>query len=364
MAQVHESQRRLAMSKKPQADYATATDTADPTNFVEVEVTDKNFAKVTPQVTDNSEDSTGRDQPTEEFLESWDTERPIDLGISSELIGRILLLFFGQVTTTQPDSVLAPTVYQHVFTPVDPNTTRQLLATTMIEITGAAINRKFPSMCGSQLTMKGDGVKRVEASATFKGSGRETEPSGLVVADMDTIKQTGLHYLFDSQAKLTISDAVTLANATDYSAGGRRMASWQFGLDNKPMLDEGYIPGSDKRRDDTDPTSGAVRTELLFGKREFTASTVVRVLSQSDEHAALLTRKLLDWSLRLRGAKIGATTYYHQLTLEALRVRYNMVDYKSLNGLIYCDVQTKLFDAVGSNPMTATLINTVPSYTS
>lgn len=366
MSIVHESQRRRAILKRPQADYNTPGDTTDLTKWVGFEATDKNFATLTPKVSDNTEDSTGRDQPTQEFLESWDAESPIDFGVSSEMIGYILLLVFGQVTTTQPDSVGAPTVYQHVFTPVDPAVAHQLLTTSLVEIVGSAINRLLPSMAAEDFSLKGDGDKRIEGSVKLRGSGRETTPSGLVVADMDTVALTGQHFFFNSQAQLAISDAVTLANAVNYYQNGRRMATWQFGVNNKPLSEEGYVPGAGKFQDDTDWTTGAVRSELLFGKREFTASTMVRLLSQSDEHAALKTRKLLDWLLTLRGALItavGPTKYYHQLKIEAPRVRYNVVEYKPQNGLIYCDVQPKLFDAAGSNPLAVTLQNTVASYT-
>ena len=359
---MHKSQRVILIGSKPQADFLTAIATADPTNYVRLEVMDADFAKLTPKTSDNSEDATGYEQATEQYLESWDAEAQHSLAVSSEQIGRVLLLLFGSVVTTQPDEEAAPNVYQHVFKPMDVSSARQLPATTLVEILGTALNRKHPSMCVKNFSMKGDGLKRVESSFQFKGSGKEITPSGLSVTQAKARLLTGLHYFFNSQATLTLADAVTLANAVAYGAN-RRHNNWEFGFDNQFIEDEGYFPGADRFQTDGDATTGATRTELLVGKRTATASVNVRFKDQSEELAALKSQKKLDWKLVLTGALIEAT-YKHKLTFEAHQLQYETVELSAGgSGLVNAQIKPKIeVNPSNGDWVTATLINNVPSY--
>jgi hypothetical protein len=362
MGTVHESQRQILISGVPQADYDTPTDTTDPTDYVQLQVTDKNMSKYEPMTSDNAEDAHGSEFATEEYLEGWDAEAQHNIALSSEMIGRLLLLAFGSVVTTQPNSVTAPTVYQHVFTLQDPTVSRQLPTTSLIEIIGTALNRQLPSNVVDNLSLKGDGAKRVDTSFQLIGSGKVVEPSGLSVAQALAQRQSGLHYLYNSQATAKISDAGTLANLVNYGTA-KRFRSWEFGINNNHLKEEGYMPGADKFQSAADRTSGAIRAECLFGIRQLMASQVSRLLSQSDEMAALRARKALDWALVLKGGLIAAT-YYHQLTIHCPKVRYETVELSSGNGLVTQQIKMKPFDdGTGLNPVTATLVNTVQSYT-
>lgn len=360
----HVSQRNILISKIPQADYATPTP-AVVGNFKQLQVTDQNFTKVSPQESDNKDDAHGNDWPTETYLESWDTEAPHDLAVSSENIGRLLLLLFGSVTTTQPDATNMPALYRHVFAPQDPVVSRQLPVATIVEILGSAINRSQPSMLLSSLSMKGDGVKRIMASLQFKGSGRETLPSGLSVANAESLLEDDQHFFFNSQAAATIADAGTLANAIPYGAQ-KRFNSWDWGWNNNPLAEEGYRPGAGNFQNNADPTSGAVRSELLMGVTEGMASMVVRLLTQSDEHAALKARKKMDWKLVLTGGVIGtymSTTYNHKLTVEYPKVTYTSVDLGQSNGLMTQALQMRpQYDKATNKKVIVTLDNTVGSY--
>jgi hypothetical protein len=357
---VHRSQRAFAIGEFPQDDYDTPVDASDETNFVGLSVVGDPYGQQTPVVSDNAEEAHGSEFATEEFLEGWDTQAPLNIGCSSEQIGRFLLLATGNVVTTQPAAISDPTVYQHVFTLQDPTVSRQLPVASVVEVVGAALNRLHPSMLLGQLGLSGDGIKRIEAQAQFNGTGATTTPSGLTVADMETIRQTGLHYFFNSQAHATIADAGTLLNAVAYGAL-KRFNSWSWGLNNNPLLEEGYRPGSDKYLTAGDATSGAVRAELLFGLRAITASQLVRLQSQADELAALKSRKDLDWKLELIGGTIS-NAYKHKLAIELTRVRYSTVELgSSQGGLVTQQINMKPF---GSNTgvMSITLTNTVQSY--
>jgi len=366
MPEVHESQRLYALSGRPQDDYDTPTPAADPEDFVALQFTDKDFAKLAPGVSDNQEDAHGSEFPSEEYTESWDVEAPHSIACSSEIIGYLLLLAFGSVVTSQPDAINHPTVYQHIFTLLNHNVGRQLPVASLVEILGTAHNVMHPSMLLKMLSMSGDGVKRIDTGVQFHGSGREISPSGLSYAQVKALVDAqSLHYFFNSQAKATIADAGTLLNAENLSAL-HKFRSWSWSINNNPDVENGYAPGADKFQTDGDTTSGAIRAEMLNGMRELSASMVVRLRSDSEERAALKARKPLNWKSELTGGLISTfagppvTKFYHKLTVEFAKVRYTTLDLQS-GGLITQNIAMKPFDA--ADVVRATLINTVPSYT-
>lgn len=363
--EVNESQRLFALGLRPQDDYDTPTDASDPENFVALQFTDKDTAKLTPGLADNADDAHGSEFPSEEFVESWDTEAPHSIAVSSEMIGYILLGVFGQVVTDQPDAANHPLVYRHVFTLQDHNVSRQNPVWSLAEILGGAHNVLHPSMLMKALSMKGDGKKRIDASVQFHGSGREVAPSGLTWSQVKALVDAqALHYFFNTQCKATVADVGTLLNAENLS-GAFKFRSWEFGVDLDPDAESGYAPGAEKWMTAGDATSGAVRAEMQNGIRKITASQVIRLRDQT-ERLALKTRKALDWQLNMKGGKIsgptGGTTKYHELTVELAKVRYSALDLQSGGqSPMTQQIQMKAFDV--STVVKATLINTVESYT-
>src|SRR6266478_1108736 len=90
-------QRQFAISRIPQANYATATakNTLVPLNLIELVVSDKNLAKYQVKTKDNKGFSTRNDFPTEQWMLSHDLARTVDFQPASDPLGRILLLAFG-----------------------------------------------------------------------------------------------------------------------------------------------------------------------------------------------------------------------------------------------------------------------------
>jgi hypothetical protein len=355
MVDVFETQRLYAMSNRPQANYETATETAVPANFVGVKFTDKDFSRLSPATSDDSEDAHGSDFPHEEYLERWDVESPHSIAMSVEEIGRFLLLACGSVVTTALTVAPAPLVYQHVFTLQDANVSRQLPVVSLVELIGNAHNVLHPSMLLKMLSLKGDGAKRIDTTVQFHGSGKEIAPSGLSYAQVKALLQGGLRYFFNSQAKATVADEITLANAVDYGAT-RGLNSWELGINNNPMLDDGFRPGSDRWQTTGDPDSGQIRAEMLFGKREVTSSMVTRLRDQTERNA-LKARKKLNWKLELIGGTITGA-HKRKLTAEMPNVRYDAVDIAG-GGLMTQQIRMRSF---GDAPVTFTLVNTIPSY--
>ena len=142
----HATQRKFWRSKIPQTDYATATSVAGggAANYKQVIASDNALADAAPTIADNKAYATGYPQATEQWIVAHDAQRQLAYDLCFEEIGRALYLALGKVVTTQPDSGGSPTVYQHVFSPMDFTVSRQLPVCTLVEQLGAAIDRKFP----------------------------------------------------------------------------------------------------------------------------------------------------------------------------------------------------------------------------
>src|SRR5882724_7240650 len=359
-----ESQRLTLLSKLAQSDYATAVSTTDPTVFRGVPVTDKNFTKFSPKISNNQDDAQGNDFATEEYLEAWDTERDMELPVTSEEIGYSLLAAFGSVTTSQPAVGPDPTVYQHVFTLQDGNASRQLPARTLVEILTTAYNALFPSMVVQSLSMKGSNTGRVMASVKMRGSGKKTVGSGVSVSQAVAQFPTARHYFFNSQADIVTKDNNNTTNSLDYGPG-LLLNSWGFELDNDLIADDGYRPGAGSFQNSSDPTSGIIRAECLFGRRKVTINEFeVRANDQAKELADLLSRRAIDWSLTLTGPTISHA-FKHQLVIQIPLVKYDVVELNAGGKITALKITPKpLFDVAQNFVIKATLTNTVTSYTS
>jgi len=362
MAQAtHKQERRFARSKIPQANYQTATDVTQAANIKELLVQDSNLAKHEVRAEDNKEESHGHFQPTEDYVTECDSSRQCEIAISAEEVGRDLLLAFGSDTVTQPDAVNAAAVRKHKFSPMDLGVSKQGPAITLVEIVGAAIDRLFPSMVAEGLSLKGEGLKRVTESLSLRGSGKVATPSG-ITAD-DVIELAALHCFTNSQVKLTIADAGTIANGQIYGAANR-LDNWGFELKNNLLAAEGYVPGAGLYQTPNDPESGAIRSECLIESQEFMLNLTARLASQSQELAALRSRKKLDIEILLIGGKIDNTNFNYQLRIHAPLVKYEAVELGEQNKIVTVQLKPKLFfDAASDYAASIELINKVTSYT-
>jgi hypothetical protein len=362
----HIQQRQFAISRVPQVDYATPTaaSVSQPLGFVEMLVKDKNLAAYQVHTRDNKGYSTRNDFPTEQWTLSHDVTRNVEFEPASDALGRLLLLALGSVDTSQPDASGAPTAYSHLFKPQDANLSRQLPVTTLVEQVGAGVNALYPSCVVEKMSIKGEGVDRVASSFSFRGSGKRITPSNVNFtpgAGNQVIPATGLKYFFNSQVALTVADAGTLGNATQYGTA-KRLESWEINIENQLLADDGFRPGSTDFQNPNDQTSGAVRSECLFGERAITGSFVVRVSSSSDEYAALLAQKPLDFKIVLTGPAIAAGIH-HSLAIESPLMAYEAIDYGDRNGIVTLQIKPKfLYDVTTGRIIEFTLVNETESY--
>lgn len=355
------------MSRIPQADYRTVTpfNTSAPYKFVRILVEDKDLAKYEPKTRDNKGFSTGSYFANEVYLYEHDLTSTKKFDVSSDQIGRWLLFAMGAVATTQPDSSGNPTVYQHIFSPLDPSVTLQPPAFTLGQKLSSGLDQLFPSCCVRKLKISGDDVGRVKGEVDFIGSGKLTEPSGAILAPTSSYNIPAFPayvYFSGSQLALRVADASTLANPINYCSG-LRVNTWSVEINRKLAEDAGYRQCAGDFQDSTDPDSGAIRSELLQTDFDVVINMQVRVESGSAEYTALKTQKKLDWKADLTG-KLISGIYNHKLTLNSLFSAYSAVEVGNQDDIAVFNITVKqLFDSATGNSFSSTLINTTASYT-
>lgn len=370
MTIAHMQQRKCARSRIPQGNYATATPVgligAGSLAYEDLLVKDQNQAKYEVRTQDNEGFSTGSDWATDQWTDRHDVSVQHEIQVASDPIGRELYSVMGAVATTQPDSVGAPSAYQSLFTPQDPNTSRQLPAHTYMEKIGAAYNVKYPSCVTESLEISGEGTDRISASVAYRGSGKRTSPSGITYS-LDPLTNhvniaQGLKYFFNSQISIIRSDYSTQTNPVNYGTA-KMLESWRFQYANQLLADDGYRPGSTDFQTANDPTSGAIRSECLFGQRQVEFEAVVRLDSGTDEYAALQTQKKMNVQALLTGPTIAAAVK-HKLLIVMPRCSYSMVELSNRNGIATVQLRFKvLFDETNNKIVEVTLTNETASYT-
>lgn len=420
----HVQERRYAQSRIPQTNYQTPTTpvTTNPLAFVELLAKDQNLVKFTPNTKDNDGFSTGSDFPTEVYLTTWDTEADKEAQLEVDMVGRWLYAAFGAVTTTQPDAGGNPNVYRHTFTPMPAFTGRQLPAYSLVQqiASNPTIDAVFPSMVMQKLTLKGDGVDRLDMAANWRGSGKRLNPSNINFGGgSNHVLVPTRNYLYNSQAVLKVGDYSTVANQVNYSTGCR-FRSWEVGIDNALLTDDGYCPGAPLYQysgvgtawaataavslnayvyagdllyqvtvagttGSTAPShtsgavangtatlkfvasiasSGQVRGECLFGKRNYTMQFVVRLDTATDEYAAIQQQKKLDIIIQATGGVISGS-YNYDLKMHVGLAQYQAVEVGNQNGIVTLQITPRiLFDSVNNTVMDVVLTNSTSSYTS
>jgi hypothetical protein len=351
----HISQRKFWRSRVPQTDYATATLVDNANKWKQVLASDRSLADAAPTIADNKDYATGYPQATEQWIVAHEAQRQLAYDLCFEEIGRALLLALGKVVTTQPDAGGSPTVYQHVFSPMDVTVSRQLPVCTLVEQLGAAIDRKFPSMASAQLSFAGQGSERLKVTEQLRGSGKLVAPSGLTGADI-----SGCHYGYESQCTLKTDTGAVLTNL---ATGPNRLNSWTFAIVNQLLDADGYRPGAAAFQTSADPNSGEVRSEMLLGDQSFNLEFNARLLSNDPFLAYLLAQTSLIITNDIVGSAIDAT-YNNKLTFKAYKAPFKAAPIGEQNGLVSLAISSDVqYDSAAGKNVEITLINTVSSYT-
>jgi hypothetical protein len=306
MSIVHNNQRRYAISRIAQTDYSTATapNTGPTFNLQQMLLKDtagQNFANYSVKVQNNQGYSTGSDFASEQWLTAHDVDRQgMDFDVCSETIGRLLFYAFGSVSTS---IVSLGTAYSHSFTPQNPTTaTRQLPAFTYVEQIGGEHDVLYPSCVIDTLSISGDSLNRIMGSTSFRGSGKRTSPSSVNFATQ-VGPSANLNYFYNTQVAVNF-DSLTSGTPLHYTCD---YDNFSFTVRNGLNPDGGYRAGCGKYQVSGDSTSGAIRSEMLFGQRDIDLSFTVRMNTSSKEYDYLQTQKLLTGYIILTGGLIPAS---------------------------------------------------------
>lgn len=359
--------RTYFMSRIPQADYRTKKpfNTSAPYNYVRLLMEDKDLAKYQPKTRDNKGYSTSSYFPTEVYLFEHDMNTTKRFDVSSDQIGRWLLAGMGAVVSSQPDAGGNPTVYSHIFTPLDPAVTLQPPAYTFGEKLSGGLDQLYPSCCVKKLRISGDDVGRIKGEVDLIGSGKRIEPSLAILAPTASYNIPPFPsyvYFAGSQLALRVADETTLSNPINYCSG-LRVNSWSVEINRTLAEDAGYRQCAGDFQDSADVDSGAIRSELLQTDFDVVIQFQVRVESGSAEYTALQTQKKLDWKADLTGKNISGI-YNHKLTLNSLFSAYSAVEVGNQDELAVFNITVKqLFNSTSGNSFAATLVNTTASYT-
>lgn len=297
--------------------FANTKQTAYGTPIADVSINKAGFVKgpdiavVTPRlVRDNSQFGRGDEWSHGQEVEAWDVSLKRNFDVTSLLAGLFCGFGLGSVTTSQPDAGGNPTVYDHDFKPMDPATSLQLPAITLVEepVADEGVKKKFHDLVVSSFEVSGSGVDRLQISADLKGSGNQANST----LSMPAI--TAAKFLRMKDVKLELGNqGGALADVST------RLKSFRFKYDNKTLDEDGYYPGS-----------GLYRGRHEFGDREVEFDFDL-LLAGGAEMDRLLNNTNSAIKVTAEGEVIS-TTYKHRLIIDLPDLHFRTVEKKYIDG--------------------------------
>lgn len=262
----------------------------------------------------------------------------VKFDVYPNIIGHFLRSALGAPVTTQPNSGTAPTVYQHVFTPIQTNfATSNCLPSYTLEVNrdlGASNAFQYVGAIVDQLTMDfGVGTKNMTATATVIAKALQ----GLITKTTPT---------FDVQDPFVWSQASIQLN----SASNTNIAEFEVGvknsLDARPVMDG----------------TKTVNRVLRSAKREFPVKFTVE-LQDTTEYQLWKNQSEVPLTITLTGANI-ASTYNYSIKFEFPKFHFNAFPINvSGAGVITAAMDGwGEYDPTSTYGMRVTLINTKSSY--
>ena len=132
-----------------------------------------------------------------------------------------------------------------------------------------------------------------------------------------------------------------------------RLKSFNLSVNNNPLEDDGYFPGS-----------GLFRGRLEYGQRREVGLTFRMLVADAVERDHLEGNDYLKAIITAVGAVIS-TTYNHQIIITVPRLAYTAVPMGFEDGMAVYDIEANVFhDASSGYPLDITVRNTTVSYLS
>lgn len=320
--------------------------------FRKIIAEDKNFVDHQVNTNDDAEWSHGYNNATEQWLDSHDSKISHTIPGHIEEMARPIKLAMGGYQVATPAG--GTNAKEHTMSPQDPTVSRQLQAATYGEKIGAH-DVLMPSSIVDGWNLKGNDKGILMLDFGLQGSGKIVSPSGVNVAT-NVVNPTNLHKLFNTQVGLVVSDGVTPVTY------GCKYRSFELSYKNNLLLEAGYKPGCNEYQIAGDPTSGVVRSELLFDKQEAEFNFEVDMEADSGEFDALVKQKPLSIVLTATGDIIeGAIA--RKLTATMPKIYYKARKIGEGNGLMRFQINAKVFtDITTGKSLEVKIVNDIATY--
>lgn len=335
-----------------QNDYQTAK-TLAANALRKIIVGDKNFMDVDPKVNDDAEWSHGFNNATEQWLDSFDGKVSHSMpGYIEEIFRAIKLAMGGYAVVTPAGGTVSK---EHTATPQDPNVSRQLQAVSYLEKLGIH-DILFPSVLADGFSLKGNDLGVLMLDFGLQGSGKIINPSGVTVGT-HVQTPTNLHKLFNTQVGLQVDDGVAPVTY------GCKYRSFDLSYKNTFLSEAGYKPGCNQYQIDGDPTSGAVRSDLLFDKQESEFNFEVDMETGSGELDAVIKQKPMNIVLTATDGTIIEGAIKRMLTATMPKVYYRARKLGEGSGLMRFQISAKVFtDVATGKSLEVKVVNDVATY--
>jgi hypothetical protein len=250
------------------------------------------------------------------------------------LAGYLLFMVMGNDVVT---GAAAP--YSHVLTFLDSNV--PALVTNLFVEDTSAFNRRFLDMALSQLVLTGSEKGSIMAKASFMGTGRYVDGA---LAAMPAIIQHP-QFLYGSQAIVSIGPQGAPV------AMNPRVLSWEATFDH--AVEEFRAPGGSLAGE-----NGLFPAFMRFGNPTTKLKLVIAADTSTD---------VRDWRMNQTAleVKIAVTSGAASLTLDYPHVQLPKDDLGETNKYVAYTIdldQNSILQDPGSQPVTATVVNSVASY--
>jgi len=320
-----------AFSKKKQSAYGTELLDGDLTlayPFKGPDVVEENIE----WLTDDDEFGKGHEFTTRQDEHVRDVKLARNFGLTSFTAGWGLSFAMGSVASAQQEATSA---YKHTFKFSDPDTVQgQNPVTTIVELDAAGNKIKVRDLAVNDLKFSGKMKERVQMALNLVGSGH-AEASAISMPAL-----TAGFFLSMTGGKLELGPSGALVDESD------RFRSFEFGILNNLMADDGYYPGC-----------GLYRGRCRFGRRAATLSLVIAAegavernhIQANDELKAVLT---------FEGATIEGA-YKHSMIITMEKLKYKAIPRSFEDGLqIYTLECQPIYYATDTGPCKVEVINT------
>jgi len=335
---------QIGFSLKQQEAYGTALPDLEITMGHPIGETDP--TDIGTEDADNSQEfGKGHQYPTEAETVAVDTSTNWNFQGSSLILGWITALAMGDITTTQPDEVLAPTVYKHKIKPkrlADQSWGLQLPVTTIVEQLCVGDQAKYRDMLCTGFKVTGEQKKRLQVSASFKGSGHYAT-SNITMPELAAVS-------FLRFAKVNFLYGGASINP--------ELQNFEYSFDN--TVDEGgYHAGSPALT--ADPNAPQCRGFMLISDQK-TELKFKMLYKNNSLQTDLINKTVKAITIEATGDLI-AETYYHYWKLTIPKCTLKVSKKGKENGKYAYDVTVMLhWDETLQAPCEIEVQNTTPAY--